>query len=435
MIEKYKLYTGLLFTALWMVMCWGFVSDELVPALANLRPMMLLFVDAVLVMLGLISLKNKRDIFFLVSLLVILLISAYMNNMGLVSTVNGFRDYLPLVMAPPILRYLLSGHNGERFVDTMDRQLHWFLYAQAVCITFQFIKYGACDMGGGTLGEGGSGAISTVIFAVSFYFLCKNWDVDKTMVSNLYDNMRYVILLYPTLLNETKVSFVFFVFYFMLLFPLNRAYVMKLLLIIPMGLLALSGMVALYVNVVGSDSIFNRESIEEYLYGGGEMQELIENAMKFQDEGLSQEVDNVFMLDLPRFTKVFLVPGMHDKAGGGHFFGVGPSQFKGGSLMEKSEFARKNEWFIKGTVMTFFRAYLELGVIGAIWLILCLGSIVLTPDALPFGKNLNMFMMLMFMVSIIYDSTLTMPGCVFILFYIALTGLQPEVRKLAEGVD
>ena len=286
MIEKYKLYTGTLFTAIWMFMCWGFVSNEIAPSLERLRPMMLLFVDAVFLILGLAMLRNRRDVFFLLSLVAIIVISAYMNGMGLMATVNGFRDYLPLVMVPPILRYFLEGDNGRRFVESVDRQLHWFLYAQAVCITFQFLKYGACDMGGGTLGDGGSGAISTLIFAVSFYFLCKNWDVDKNISANVYDNLRYVVLLYPTLLNETKVSLVFFVFYFMLLFRLNRAYLMKLLLIVPLGLIALIGMIAVYVNVVGSDPFFTREGVEAYLYGGDEMEDLIENAMRFQDEGL-----------------------------------------------------------------------------------------------------------------------------------------------------
>ncbi len=226
MIEKYKLYAWSLFVALWVSLCWGFVQDEFLNSLERIRPFVFLLSDLVFIILGVFSLRDKRDILFFVSFVAIALVSSLLNHFGAVMSFNGVRDFIGLVLAAPIIRLLLTSKYSERFVRSFDRQLYIFLYVQAVCVTWQFLKYGAGDAVGGSMGEGASGTISVLVYFVSFYLMCRRWNVEIPYLANIKRNFGLIILLYPTFLNETKISLVLVVFYFLLLFRINRQYLL-----------------------------------------------------------------------------------------------------------------------------------------------------------------------------------------------------------------
>ena len=135
---------------LWTVACFGFVAEELLPPLEGTRPLVMLACDAMALMLGLFTLRDRRQLWVVGSLLLISLTSTILvNRLGLVTYINGSRMFFGMLFVPSILLYLLHDRQADRWRSGIERQLRIFLYVQAVCITWQFVRYGAGDHGGG----------------------------------------------------------------------------------------------------------------------------------------------------------------------------------------------------------------------------------------------------------------------------------------------
>ena len=82
MVDKYKLMSGILFTALWIQLCWGFVCTDLITALEPTRSYVNMLCDLVYVVLGVSTIKNRRDTIVLVSFFAIGGLSAFVNHQG-----------------------------------------------------------------------------------------------------------------------------------------------------------------------------------------------------------------------------------------------------------------------------------------------------------------------------------------------------------------
>lgn len=298
MVEKYKLYSGLLFGSIWALLCVGFIATE-IPPLEKLIAIVNLLTDAIFIILGLWATRSKRDIFITVSFFAIVLISKYLNHQSVISMLNGCRSYIGLLMCAPIIRYLLRSKYAEDFTRRMDSLCWTFLYLQAFCITWQFIRYGANDAGGGSFGYGGTGTVSTLIYIISFYLLSKRWDFSKKWMTNFRENKANFILLYPTFLNETKISFIFIMIYFLLLFPIDRKYVLKVLAVFPLVVVLMAGVFYVYLSATEQegDSVLNKEFLDIYLFGGEDPKELIELAKVYQEEQIQEEY--LWAVDLP----------------------------------------------------------------------------------------------------------------------------------------
>lgn len=428
MVEKYKLYSGLLFGSIWVILCQGFIATE-IPAFEVMIPILNLLTDAVFILLGVWATRSKRDIFITVSFFAIVLISKYLNHQSLFVMVNGCRTYIGLLMCAPIIRYLLHSKYAEDFTRRMDSLCWTFLYLQAFCITWQFIRYGANDYGGGSFGWGGSGQVSTLIYIISFYLLSKRWDFSKKWMTNFRENKANFILLYPTFLNETKISFIFIMIYFLLLYPIDRKYVLKVLAVFPLVFVLLAGVFYVYLSATeqDSDSVLNKEFLDIYLFGGEDPQELIELAKVYQEEQIQD--DYLWAVDLPRFTKIFAAPDILKKFGGGNMFGVGVGQFKGGTYVSESLFAVKYGWLMTGTKPTLFVLLLDLGIAGIIWAIINLITILFTPNKAVFAKQIRLYLFAIWSLIMVYDQQLTVLISVWFMFYIAMSGLQPELKE------
>lgn len=348
MIEKYKIYTCLLSAFLWLSLCWGFVQDELVPGLEHVRSFVFLFADFVFLVLGLYALRSRRDVYIVISFLLILLFSAVLNRQGIVTIFNGSRDFIGLLLAAPVIRMLLLSKYSERFERSFDRQLLVFLSLQTVCVTWQFFKYGPGDYVGGSMGEGASGTISVLIYFISFYLMIRRWDCELSYFMNIRKNFLLVFLLYPTFLNETKISLVLFVFYFILLVKIDRDIVLKAMKMFPIIIVLSIASVTVYSYVVDTDAgdVFTEDNMYNYFIGE-DIDYLIDVAMKVQDQEI--ETDNVWAVDIPRISKLVLAPVILDDTGGKIWLGAGVGQFKGASVIGQTSFARKNNWFLQGS--------------------------------------------------------------------------------------
>ncbi len=370
MIDKYKLYYRTFLVLFWTGMCLGFVCDEL-PFLSPIRNPLLVVIDIVLMIMGLVLLRQRLDKLVIGSFFIIGVVSTLLvNRLGVMTFFNGSRDFFGLLFTIPVLRFFLTGPRKHIFKANIDKQLKIWLILQAVCITFQFLKYGANDHGGGTMGNGGSGMASMLIYLTSFYLLIQKWDFDNVWAS-IKENKLYLILLYPSFLNETKVSFVLLLGYILLLYKPTRKSIMKLVYIIPLGIVALIGIATVYINVTHqeADDVFSYDFVYEYLVGQ-DVDYYVDLAQKLQDGYFDEWMiapEDFWTVDIQRMSKLILLPDALKRQNGGMLLGAGLGQFKGGTFSDSTPFAREYKWLLQGSRPWPFFVLVQLGWIGLIW--------------------------------------------------------------------
>lgn len=422
LISRYKLYLYIFLSVFWLAAAWGFVADELIPPLHNFDTVKFLIVDGVLAILGLACLRNRFDITVIGSFLLLSFFSSFVfNNVGFAIYFNGFRDFVGLLFVLPVLRYFFTSSHAADFKKTFDRNLLIWLWLQAFCVTWQFIRYGAGDMGGGTYGEGGSGMVSMMIYVVSFYLIAPRWDSSKYWQS-LRENKWYIILLYPTFLNETKVSFILILAYFFLLIKFDRNLILRLTYIVPLGLVVLAGLFVAYVNITeqNADEFFEMETYQAYLYGI-DLEELVDIAYKVQDGYYDMSEVGLWSQDIPRFAKIALSIPILAAEKGGILFGAGIGQFKGWTTGLCTQFSIDNRWLLNGSRPELFVIFVQLGLLGLVWFIWLLIRINFGGQtSYPLGKQIRLLIALSFLLIMIYNDSLREIIICSILFYVLL---------------
>lgn len=428
MIEKYKLYTGVLFAFIWITLCWGFVQDEICPALESFHSFVFLAADVMFLLLGIYAIKDQNDTWIILSFVAIVIVSAILNKQGIVTIFNGFRDFIGMLLAVPIIRRLVLSKYSQRFVMAFDKQLLIFLLLQAVCVTWQYFKYGPGDEVGGSMGDGASGTISVLIYFVSFYLMCRRWDYSRSYMVNIKANFFLILLLYPTFLNETKISIVLFVFYFVFLVKIDRTIAVKALIIAPVMAILGFFSVAVYSYVVETDvdNVFNEDNMHNY-FVGDDIDYLIDVAEMVQDEEI--ETDNVWAVDIPRLSKLALAPAILNETGGKSWLGAGIGQFKGLSVIGQTPFAKKYNWFLQGSRPLLFFIFVQLGVIGLLWMLTDFIHIFQSPSRYDFVWNIRLFLYLLLAFSMLYNDSFRLFSYCFILFYTAMSGLKGRTSE------
>lgn len=375
-LDKIKIVMNVVLTLFWVRCTFGFISQEMLPFLIGMKSGLLFVLDIMISMVGVLVLKNKWDKIF-VGLFLILgyYITCIHNGYGLMFYINGLREFIYMLWLIPIFRYILESEREQEFIKKFDRSLYIFLILQAFCITIQFLKYGANDHGGGTMGNGCSGLVSIMIYLYSFYLMKKRIDPDNFWTSIL-DNKWLVILLYPTFLNETKISFILLALYFILLMPINKKSFVKMLIIIPIVSVMLFLVFNIYMSATGSEhNIMSSDFIEAYLFAE-EDDDIIEWVTVIQERGGDFVGDG--SLDIPRFTKYMMIPELNEYYPGHTITGYGIGQFKGGTAIANTKFYLDNEWILRGSIPYGYHAYIQMGFFAVfffIWLWFRLGSL------------------------------------------------------------
>ena len=342
----------------------GVITDEVFDSLA-MRNTIQLGVDAVFVMIGLLTLRRWVDLVPLALFIVIGYISSIKGNgLSIVFFANGSRDFISLLFIPPIIRYFNENEfRRQRFIRAFDRWLFLFLCLQFPTIIFQFLKYKAGDHVGGTLGNLNSGNISILIYLISFYLIRKRFDPDHFFYS-LYQNKIYLILLLPTFLNETKVSLLFLLMYFGLLITIDRKFFIRMMYIFPAILVVLTVGIALYTHFTNQAEfdVTDPEFIENYLLVDPDEAE----------GGAKWEQSRNSIPDVPRFTKIIMIGWLEEENPGHLAMGYGVGQFKGGSTLDLSGFSNEYDWLLSGSIPYLFHMMIQLGIIGMVWLVFIL---------------------------------------------------------------
>lgn len=365
-ISKPKILMWTLLIAFWTMGGLPFFIEEPMPYLyGKLAPLLSAGSDALIILAGLWVIRKPADIAVLVAFLVISIYSTIiLNHESWLQWVNGSRYYAPLIFILPAIRYL-SANKARRalLIECMDRSIIIFLWLQAICISEQFLRWGAGDHGGGSLGNYYSGITSTMIYMCSLYLMLKRWDKSLSYFENLKRNWWLILLLFPSFLNETKVSFIWFILYFPLLALLQRNAVKIMLILAPAVCVLLIGAAYLYSSATNwRDNVFSTEYIEFYLMGDENSLNMVE---ALYDETMEDEEGKD--ADLARGLKFAVLPWIAKDKPWGAIFGFGIGQFKGGTMIKKSAFARNYDWVLRGTIMMGMAWFIELGFIGVIW--------------------------------------------------------------------
>lgn len=418
MIEKSKFFYCSFCIFFWVLATWAFVIQE-IPGLGVLEGPIRFLIDFAVIPVGLMALNNKRDALIMVSFVLLSFTSTiFINGESLLTYLNGFREYIGLIFMAPIVRYILTCHRRDEFVAGFDRQIVIFLALQLIVVPFQAIKYGVGDHGGGTLGDGLSGTLSTVIYMATFYLVSRRWD-PTDYLGSLYKARYYFILLIPTFLNETKISFIYLLIFFLLLFALKWTSVLKVVVAMPFVTMLLGVLAYFYLSVthMDYDMFIEPEFYQAYLFGddGDRLIEFSEN----YENGDYYELEDQWAVDLPRFFKIAHVPEMLEKTKGGMWFGAGNGQLKGGTMLDKTEFARKNEIWFRGTIPLLFDLLVQMGILGVIWFVInILTALKLKNNRAPMGLNNKVLMLSFIFLQLFYGTLFTYLIVDLFLYYI-----------------
>ncbi len=323
----------------------------------------------IVVVLGLWTLRSRTDIAIIAVTVAVTYYSTCINNgESTLVWLNGLRRYLPYIFFLPIVRWLwVDPERRKRFIRVFDRNIYIFLWIQFPCLCFQAIVWGMGDYGGGSLGWYCSGIISQLIYLISFYLMVRAWRPERGYVGNLLDNWVLVALLFPSFLNETKISFIFLPLYFVMLIPFDRNLPRTLLVVIPMLIAAVGGASWWYLSYVDrKGEVLKADFFANYVMGDN----MIDFAFDLMDSD-DVDTDNVWESDYARGIKFALLPTLLERGEkNNELWGYGVGQFKGGNFTEKTKFAKRYEWFLRGTQTEMFDIVVELGYLGATLLIL-----------------------------------------------------------------
>ncbi len=414
-------YKWMLMTILWVGCTFGFVADEVITPLARWRTGVFLCLDAAWVALALCTVRQRMHLLGMAVMLAVTFFGTVLvNGLSVTFWANGVREFLGLMLAYPVMCYFMADEGRRRhFEPTLERHMLYFLLIQAVCVTFQFVKYGAGDHCGGSFGNWFSGQVSMCIYIASFYLVHKRIDPAAPLAS-LKQCKLPIFLLFPTFLNETKISFVLIALYFILLMPIDRRYLLRVMWIIPAAMVLGWMAVSVYAMTVSADDdVFSVEYLTEYV-AIDDIDEAEGGALWQMNEGMAA--------DVPRLTKIMYLTILHEQEPGHEMLGWGAGQFKGGNGMDVSEFAYEYDWLLAGSIPYVFHVHIQMGVVGVVLVIAWLVLLLLVPPAWSDGRDYNVQLFVVLLVCIIMfynDSLRNLWMCLF-LFALLASSWKPK---------
>ena len=428
--EKRFLLQRLFFIGFWLATCTGFISDLIwgsgEPSI--LRTISLLLVDAIIVFLGVCTIKKMFDIIMILSFIIISYFSTCLiNNGSFVSWANGLRYFNGILFIISILRYFgATEYRHDLFVKSLDRQFYIFLWLQVPAVLFQFFKYGAGDKVGGTMGDGFSGVVSFTIYYVSFYLLRKHID-HNNILRSISKNWIFIFLLFPSFLNETKISFALILVYFILLMPIDRKYIIRMTFLSPVVVILVAVGNYFYSSTVDESQgklKLDAEFFDEYLDADiDKLEKGLEYLEKYEDE---EE------FDIPRFTKLGLMPMVFSAHPGNNLLGFGINIYSRGKYIEESDFSKEYDWLLRGTSPHIYSTYMQLGIIGSIWMAIFLISLFfIKPKKYP-KRDLSsqLFFFIAIIILLLYaDLWINNNFCYIMLTFMMLSWRKNEIAS------
>lgn len=426
-MKKSEFILRTLEVALWIRVTWGFVCQEMFTAFKPTLPFLYLAFDAVMIALGCWTLSDRRDkISGAVFLVVSAAITVLYNGCGVFFYLNGLRDFIGYVVVLPIIRYYMADDELRPvFVERMDRFLYLYLVLQVPCVLIQFFVHGAGDHVGGSLGDYTSGITSTLTYLISFYLLRKRLDRNNVFAS-LWEHKQFILLLFPTFLNETKVSFVYLAIYLLLLIPLDRKIFIRLTLAVPLMAALFYGSAVTYLVTTGNKAgdIFSLEYYTESYLATSDADATQRYAQWLIENGGDAYTNNE---DVPRFTKFLFLFNLQEDEPGHTLTGWGVGHFKGGTIVANSDFYSDNEWLFLGTLPYLFFMLVQLGWTGVVMMVAYFALMIFSKPRAGLRRdyNLQLYLLALLLLTMLYQDFLRNVLMCLVLFYIAMCSWQP----------
>ena len=393
-----------------------------------------IFFEGCYIALGLLLLRNRWDKAVVYGFIAIAFISTVLvNGLPVKEWLNGLRFYAPMVFLLPVVRYAFATRpRREFFMELMDRSLYVFLWLQVPCMLYQLIVYGGWDYGGGSLGFYQSGLISELIYVISFYLMLRRWDYSKNYFRNLVNNWILLFLLFPSFLNETKVSLVYIVFYFLLLVPVNRKFVKSMLITLPLLCFMIWLFNYFYMSVYGSRTesgeILTMEYFDYYVIGDEASFDIMELAYENADD--SEDTD------FQRGLKWVALPWLMDDHGAESWiWGNGTGILKGHSNDDPSEFAIPYGWLFQGTIMTLYMLILEIGIVGVVWFVFTYVVLFRKAAGRRRQKQLVLYLIGLLITVIVYNTSMNYFFFTLVFYYLAYVSLYWEDAKVLGNIS
>lgn len=422
------IYQKLFFFIFWVGATFGFISDEIITDLASWRSIVFVCLDALWVLLACFTVRKAIHLAGIAVLLLVSYVATCMTEgMPLLFWLNGLRDFMGLMLAYPIMCYFMGDSDRrEQFEPALDRTLLAFLLLQALCVVYQFVSYGAGDHCGGSFGNWYSGQVSMCIYIASFMLVHKNLD-SNNIVQSLLQNKLPIILLFPTFLNETKISFVLFALYVVLLMPMDRRYIIRAMWLLP-GALLLVWLAGSVYMMTAKDKVdlLDEEYITEYL-----MIDDIDAA----EGGALWDMEQGNAADVPRLTKIMYLPILHEQEPGHEMLGWGVGQFKGGQGMTTSDFAYRFDWLLCGSIPYVFHIHIQLGMVGVVLVSLWIVLLFIVAPSWSRGRDYSMQMLALLVILIIMvynDSLRDLWMCMFLFALLASSWIPKDDEEEEE---
>lgn len=430
LLNKNILYRRIFFICFWIWAVFGFVQDEILSVLGGFRAIVFLAVDLTILYLGLKMLKSRAIIVFVFAFVALaFLTTVIVQGLTMINLINGCRDFLPFLMVPIFLYFIGNEKSKYEFVESFDKQLYVFLLIQIPCVLYQFLMYGAGDRVGGSLGNGYSGTLSLIIYICSFYLLQKKWSYNNYL-GELWSNKIFFVFIILTFLNETKISFILVICFFLCLIRIDRKFIFRLLLGLPLVLVLSYFALNIYMSVtndVTNQVLEISYYTDEYL-DTNDPEQLLLIAEMLQDG--SFEDDN-WSVDLPRFTKIAFYPALMDESNNSQLIGAGLSHFKGMSVLEQTEFARNNSTMLTGTIPYLYFILVQLGWIGFIGFVLYIMYILKMFKRIESrALNIQLFLLIVTILVLFYNDAFRLGIFGMIYMYLAVM----SVNKIEEKV-
>jgi hypothetical protein len=312
------------------------------------------------------------------------------SSTNLIYSLNGVREVLMVISMAIFYNKVFAEENEEvieEYVEIMKKFSVIFLIAQLPVAGWQFHQYGASDYVGGTFGNKGSGILTLSVVCTVFFLA-------HFVRSNTQRVLLYLCLA-PLLLNETKISFILIPA--LILFIHFQPKLKNIFGAIIAAAFFLFLFNKFYTNQ-GLDfensmaAIFNKDFLDAYLFG-----------------------DIYSSEDVPRFTKIVWGWRMAAEQTRTLLFGIEYGMFKGGTIVESSQFGQSIQWLLSGTRPYLFFLILQGGILlvtGFFWMLFHINRY--------FVRNNNKFKTFLFMIFLMvlfYNDALRNQGFVVIYLF------------------
>ena len=328
----------------------GALGTMIFPSSERTIRMAMALCDGTMILLGLSSVFTHRN-FYGVRLWLLFVIGAVLtiiltsDRFGIVEQLNGVRALLFYFASLVVTYDLFTSDLGDLFVDLMTKFIILFAIVQIPFAGYQFLKYGASDAVGGTFGlVGGSGMLSQILYIICFFLLVRYASLEDGSHFKIGKTLLFIPLLIPTMLNETKISFVLLPVFLLLIVATGKK-IYRSVAILLMGVVIAFMLNYFYSETVqDTRNLLDRDYLDRYML----------------------HVNPQSNEDLPRLQRLAIMFQMMGKDVGAITLGMGYGVMGGGSVMNVSRLGRRLYYLVTGSRILLFSVWIQGGLLAVL---------------------------------------------------------------------